>query len=120
MAVTDLNNRTIAELCRAGNVRELTALMLHEVYENGAYSNLVLKKCDKVKGFTGPLSRAVRAMLYGTVTYTCSIDFMVRHIAKRDLNELDPFPRTLIRLGSWQIPEVAYTVAAFHHQASAT
>ena len=103
MAVTDLNNRTIAELCRAGNVRELTALMLHEVYENGAYSNLVLKKCDKVKGFTGPLSRAVRAMLYGTVTYTCSIDFMVRHIAKRDLNELDAFPRTLIRLGCWQI-----------------
>ena len=103
MAVSNLNLKKITELCRAGNVRELTALMLHEVYENGAYSNLVLKKCDHVREFAGSTSRAVRAMLYGTVTYTYSIDFIVKHIAHRDLNDLEAFPRTLIRLGSWQI-----------------
>ena len=103
MAVPNLNTKTIADLIGSGNARELTALMLYEVYENGAYSNLVLKKCDNVRGFTGNMSRAVRAMLYGTVTYTYAIDFMVKHIAHRDLNELEAFPRTLMRLGSWQI-----------------
>ena len=84
-------------------MRELCALMLYEVYENGAYTNLVIKKSDAIARDNGVYLKSLRAMLYGTVTYTYTIDFIVKHIAKRDVSELDPFPRTLIRLGCWQI-----------------
>ncbi|MBP5261647.1 MAG: 16S rRNA (cytosine(967)-C(5))-methyltransferase RsmB [Clostridiales bacterium] len=98
-----LNDRIISSLIEKDGMRELCALMLYEVYENGAYTNLVIKRCDQIAVQKGIYLKTLRAMLYGTVTYTYAIDFMIRHIAKRDVNELDPFLRVLIRLGAWQI-----------------
>ena len=98
-----LSDKVISDLTSKDNMRELCALMLYEVYENGAYTNLVLKKCDQIAGGRNLHIRSLRAMLYGTVTYTYTIDFLIKHIAKRDVSELDGFVRTLLRFGSWQI-----------------
>ena len=86
-----LSDKVISDLTSKDNMRELCALMLYEVYENGAYTNLVLKKCDQIAGGRDLHIRSLRAMLYGTVTYTYTIDFLIKHIAKRDVSELDGF-----------------------------
>ena len=98
-----LNDRIISSLIDGNDIRELCALMLYEVYEKGAYTNLVLRDADNVSHGKGIFLRSLRAMLYGTVTYTYTIDFIVKHIARRYVTELEAFPRTLIRMGCWQI-----------------
>ena len=39
--------KEILRLIEQGNDRELCFIMLYEVYERGAFSNLVIKKADK-------------------------------------------------------------------------
>ena len=39
--------KDITNLIESGNERELCFLMLYQVYEEGAFSNLVIKKADK-------------------------------------------------------------------------
>ena len=58
--------------------RELCFLMLYWVYEKDAYSNLVIKKADKIAASAGKKIDFARAMLYGTLTYTFTIDFLDR------------------------------------------
>lgn len=95
--------KEISRLIEQGNERELCFLMLYEVYENGAFSNLVIKKADKVAREYGKSLDFVRAMLYGTVTYTFTIDFLVRHICKEACEEMDPVSRCAIRMAVWQM-----------------
>ncbi|SCW40528.1 NusB antitermination factor [Ruminococcaceae bacterium YRB3002] len=97
-----LTDKVITGLINSNNMRELCALMLYQVYFNGAYTNLVLRDVDRLSDNRANL-RSLRAMFYGTVTYTYTIDFLVRHITKRDVQELDDITATLIRLGCWQI-----------------
>ena len=85
------------------NERELCFLMLYWVYENDAYSNLVIKKADKIASEQGKKIDFARAMLYGTITYTFTIDFLIRHITKEETGSMDPVSRTAIRMAVWQI-----------------
>ncbi len=91
--------RQIAE----ANERELCFLMLYWVYEKDAYSNLVIKKADKIASSEGKKIDFARAMLYGTLTYTFTIDFLIRHITKEETGSMDPVARTAIRMAVWQI-----------------
>ena len=85
------------------NERELCFLMLYWVYEKDAYSNLVIKKADKIASEAGRKIDFARAMLYGTLTYTFTIDFLIRHITKEEVETMDPVSRTAIRMAVWQI-----------------
>ncbi len=85
------------------NERELCFLMLYWVYEKDAYSNLVIKKADKIASSAGKKIDFARAMLYGTLTYTFTIDFLVRHLTKEETESMDPVARTVIRMAVWQI-----------------
>ncbi|MCR4688576.1 MAG: 16S rRNA (cytosine(967)-C(5))-methyltransferase RsmB [Saccharofermentans sp.] len=95
--------KDILKLIEQGNDRELCFIMLYEVYEEGAFSNLVIKKADKAAREYGKSLDFVRAMLYGTITYTFTIDFLVRHICKEECEEMDPVARTAIRMAIWQM-----------------
>lgn len=75
--------------------REQCVRFLYECLEEGAFSNLVMKG-EEVSDF-------VRAAVYGTLTYTVSIDFLIKHLAGKDVDTMDPFTRTVIRFGTWQI-----------------
>ena len=85
------------------NERELCFLMLYWVFEKDAYSNLVIKKADKIAAAAGKKIDFARAMLYGTLTYTFTIDFLIRHITKEEPEKMDPITRTIIRMAVWQI-----------------
>ena len=95
--------KDITNLIESGNERELCFLMLYQVYEEGAFSNLVIKKADKIAATMGKNLSFVRAMLYGTLTYSFAIDFLVRHITKEAPEDMDPVSRTIIRMSVWQL-----------------
>ena len=107
--------KDILKLIESGNERELCFLMLYQVYFEGAFSNLVIKKADKVAAELGKKFDFTRAMLYGTLTYTFAIDFLIKHITKEDPDQMDPVTRTIIRMAVWQlqfgenIPDYAVT-----------
>lgn len=77
------------------NDREICYSILFDCYEKGAFSNLALSK-DNVDDF-------VRAAVYGTLTYTYSIDYLIKTYADKDVSTLDPEVRTILRFGVWQI-----------------
>ena len=95
--------KDLLKIISDGNERELGFLMLYWVYEKDAYSNLVIKKADKIASAAGKKIDFARAMLYGTITYTFTIDFLIRHITKEDVDSMDPVVRTAIRMAVWQI-----------------
>ena len=45
--------KDITKLIESGNERELCFLMLNQVYEESAFSNLVIKKADKIASGLG-------------------------------------------------------------------
>ena len=67
--------------------------ILKRAYEDNAFLNLELKNADDF----------VRAAVYGTVTYTYTSDFFIRHAGGRDPEKLDTDTLTLLRFGIWQI-----------------
>lgn len=95
--------KELQRLISEDNERELCFLMLYCVYEEDAYSNLVIKKADKIASEAGKKLDFARAMLYGTLTYTFTIDFLIRHITKEEVGTMDPVSRTAIRMAVWQI-----------------
>ncbi len=95
--------KELQRLIAEDNERELCFLMLYWVYEKDAYSNLVIKKADKIASSEGKKIDFARAMLYGTLTYTFTIDFLIRHITKEETELMDPVARTAIRMAVWQI-----------------
>ena len=74
--------KELQKIITDNNERELCFLMLYWVYEKDAYSNLVIKKADKIANEQGKKIDFARAMLYGTLTYTFTVDFLIRHITK--------------------------------------
>ena len=95
--------KELQRLIAEDNERELCFLMLYWVYEKDAYSNLVIKKADKIASAEGRKIDFARAMLYGTLTYTFTIDFLIRHITKEETELMDPVVRTAVRMAVWQI-----------------
>ena len=76
--------------------RELCFWLLYSVFEQDAFSNLVIKQSENITDF-------VRAMFYGTITYCYSLDFLIKHASKKDVCDMDPSVRTIVRMGTWQI-----------------
>ncbi len=95
--------KELQKIIADGKERELCFLMLYWVYEKDAYSNLVIKKADKIANAAGKKIDFARAMLYGTLTYTFTIDFLIRHLTKEETEAMDPVARTAIRMAVWQI-----------------
>ena len=95
--------KELQKIITDNNERELCFLMLYWVYEKDAYSNLVIKKADKIANEQGKKIDFARAMLYGTLTYTFTVDFLIRHITKEEVEQMDPVARTAIRMAVWQI-----------------
>lgn len=95
--------KELQKLIADDNERELCFLMLYLVYEEEAYSNLVIRKADKIASEEGKKIDFARAMLYGTLTYSFTIDFLIRHLTKEEVVDMDPVSRTVIRMAVWQI-----------------
>lgn len=73
--------------------REKCFLLLYQVFENSAFTNLLLDSSDDF----------VRAMFYGTVTYSHSIDFLIKHLSGENVERMDSVTRNILRMGVWQL-----------------
>ena len=83
--------------------RELCFLLLADVIGSGSYSNLVLKKADRIARQNGISLNFVRAMFYGTLTYLYSIDQLFNMITRKKIEELDIVSSVAIRQSLWQM-----------------
>ncbi|MCQ2515874.1 MAG: 16S rRNA (cytosine(967)-C(5))-methyltransferase RsmB [Saccharofermentans sp.] len=75
--------------------RELCISIIHDCFEKEAFTNLALSKTNA--------SDFVRAAVYGTVTYVYAEDYLIKKVAGKDVSQLDPIVRTILRFGVWQI-----------------
>ena len=83
--------------------RTAAVRILHEVLEKGAYSNLA------ASGARLPASMAARdrafasAAVYGTLARVVSIDAVLSRFSRQPVARLQPWVRTVLRLGLWQL-----------------
>ena len=82
--------------------RELCFLLLCDVIGSGSYSNLSIKKADRIAQEYNVSLNFVRAMFYGTLTYLYSIDQIFKRITRKDIEELDIVSSVAIRQALWQ------------------
>jgi len=76
---------------------------LYEVFENQAYSNLVLKQELKKHSFSAQDKGFVTALFYGTITRCYTIDAVLNRFLNKKVSDLDGAVRTCLRMGVWQI-----------------
>lgn len=77
--------------------------VLHAVYETGAYANLSARRLLEQDQLDARDRRFAAALIYETLSYTYTIDWILQQISKRPLASLDPWIRTVLRMGVWQL-----------------
>lgn len=83
--------------------RQAAARILFEVFEQGAYANLgsiqLLEQPD-----LRPLDRRFSsALVYGTISRLVTIDWILAQVSTRPVSQIDPWVRTILRMGVWQL-----------------
>jgi 16S rRNA (cytosine967-C5)-methyltransferase len=71
------------------------------VLEEGAYSNLALRQA--LRGASVTDAAFIKQLVYGTLTYCQSLDYLLEQWLTRPLASLKPPIRNLLRLGLYQI-----------------
>jgi 16S rRNA (cytosine967-C5)-methyltransferase len=87
----------------ADPARLAAARVLHAVYETGAYANLSARRLLEQDQLDARDRRFAAALIYETLSYTHTIDWILRQISKKPLASLDPWIRTILRMGVWQL-----------------
>lgn len=85
----------------AVNPRRQALRVLTEVFEQGAYSNLALKAA--LQTMDARDAALVKQLVFGTVTYRQSLDYLLGRWLTRPLATLDAQVRNVLRLGLYQI-----------------
>lgn len=89
--------------------RLMACRVLYEVYEKGTFSNETLLRHLRFSGLEAQQRAFVRALVYGTLTRTLTVDWRLDSASSRPIRNLDPWVRTILRLGCWQL-DYAYAV----------
>lgn len=76
---------------------------LYEVFENQAYSNLILKQELRKSAFSSQDKAFITALFYGTITRCHTLDAVLDRYLKTPLSQLQGSVRTCLRMGAWQI-----------------
>lgn len=83
--------------------RTAAVRVLHDVLERGAFSNIhAIRHLDRRdmdardRGFAS-------ALIYGTLSRIFTVDWLLAKASHRDLSSLDPWSRTILRMGVWQL-----------------
>lgn len=85
----------------AANPRRQALRVLTEVFEQGAYSNLALKTALQTTESRD--AALVKQLVFGTVTYRQSLDYLLGRWLTRPLAALDANVRNILRLGLYQV-----------------
>lgn len=83
--------------------RYAAAKILLAVYEKGAYANLSIRRLLNNDQLDARDRRLATAMVYETIARTVTLDWMLSQVSKRAIESLDPWIRTILRMGAWQL-----------------
>lgn len=75
--------------------------VLCQVFEKGAYANLALQAA--LRGVDSRDAALVKQLVFGTVTYRQSLDYLLQRWLTRPLVRLDASVRNILRLGLYQV-----------------
>ncbi len=84
------------------NLRKITLELLRSYEQEGRYVNLLLSS-QKLSPLTVDERAIVTSLLYTTVEKKLTYDYFISHFAKRQISEIDPYVRDVLRLGLCQI-----------------
>ena len=87
----------------ADAARLAAARILNAVLEEGAYANIRSIRLLDRPGLSALDRRFASAVVYGTLSRVCSIDWLLGKVSHRPLAGLDPWIRTILRMAAWQI-----------------
>ena len=83
--------------------RETALKALTEIDTKEAYSNLVLKKVLRDASLDGRDKAFVTELVYGTVTWKLTLDWVISRFSKTRLNKLSMWVRRILRHSAYQL-----------------
>lgn len=88
---------------QADPARRAAAGILQAVLEEGAFANLSAIQMLEQAGLTALDRRFASALVYGTLSRIWTIDWILSQVSSRPLATLEPWVRTILRMGVWQL-----------------
>ncbi len=83
------------------NVREVSADILTKIEKENSYLQLVLK--DELEQFQKQDKGFITEVVYGTIKYKITLDYIINLVSKIPVKKMKPFVRNLIRLSAYQL-----------------
>src|SRR5512133_1443500 len=84
---------------QADPARRAAAGILQAVLEEGAFANLSAIQMLEQAGLTALDRRFASALVYGTLSRIWTIDWILSQVSSRPLAALEPWVRTILRMG---------------------
>lgn len=86
--------------------RELAFLILRDIADKKAYTNIALTKAFRQHELSNVDRRLVTELVYGVLKQQNKLDFILSAFAKKPLKKLHPAILIILRLGAYQILEL--------------
>ncbi|WP_010252404.1 16S rRNA (cytosine(967)-C(5))-methyltransferase RsmB [Acetivibrio cellulolyticus] len=83
--------------------RETALKILYDINKSGAYSNIALNKYLEDKALSGLDKAFITELVYGTLKWRLSIDYIIDQFSSVKINKLSPWILNILRLGVYQI-----------------
>lgn len=84
--------------------REIALFILMDIFEEGAYNNIILRKTlQKHSELTSVQKAFVTELVNGTLRNLINIDYIINHFSKTKTEKMKPFILNNIRIGVYQI-----------------
>ena len=84
--------------------REAALLVLYDVFKNGAYSNLALKKyLSGAKDMTAADKALVTNLVYGVISRHYTLLYVIKRYSKIKPKKLADYIRIILELGLYQL-----------------
>ncbi|MHB1125981.1 MAG: 16S rRNA (cytosine(967)-C(5))-methyltransferase RsmB [Bacillota bacterium] len=90
---------------KTGNrsAREVALVCIREILEEGAYANLALSQALREAPLRDVDRPLVTDLVYGTVKYRLTLDWILNQFISRDLNDIPAWIRNILRMGVYQL-----------------
>lgn len=84
--------------------REIALFILMDIFEEGAYNNIILRKTlQKHSELTSIQKAFVTELVNGTLRNLINIDYIINHFSRTKTDKMKPFILNNIRIGVYQI-----------------
>jgi 16S rRNA (cytosine967-C5)-methyltransferase len=85
------------------SAREVALDILLRVEQTAAYSHLLLQQTLQKSPLDRRDKRLVTELVYGTIQYLNTIDWILHHLVKQGIDSLEPWIRQVLRIGIYQL-----------------